>query len=273
MLDQFAIRQTIAPHAEPLALQEVKDHLRIDGDLEDAHLTALISAARGWVEGFWGRQLVASTFKLTLDAFPAENGAIVLLNPPLIGVTSITYVDTAGSTQTLSTSDYTVDTESEPGRVVPAYNEDWPDTREQINAVAITYTAGYAASFTAVAATDVCTISGRTLADGDVVRVSNSGGALPVGLSVNTDYYVRDYASQTFKLAASSGGSAINLTDAGTGTNFVGVVPAKAIQAMKLLIGHSYENREAVAVEQGVTVSKIPMAVESLLWQDRIVGV
>jgi uncharacterized phiE125 gp8 family phage protein len=273
MLEQFAIRQTTPPTVEPLSLQEAKDHLRLDGDMEDTHISALIAAARGWVEGFWGRQLAAATFKLTLDAFPTDNGAITLPSPPLIAVTSIAYVDTNGTTQTLSTSDYTVDSESEPARIVPAYGEDWPDTREQVNAVAVTYRAGYAAPFTAVAATDVCTITGRTLADTDIVRLSNSGGTLPAGLSANTDYYVRDYSSQTFKLAASSGGSAINITDAGTGTHFVGVVPGKALQAMKLLIGHWYENRESVAVEQGVTVVKVPMAVESLLWQDRIVGV
>jgi uncharacterized phiE125 gp8 family phage protein len=266
----LALKQTIAPFAEPISLAEVRDHLRIDGDLEDAHLSALITAAREWVEGFWGRQIIAATWKLTLDQFPAE---IVLPYPPLIGVTSIAYVDTAGTTQTFSSSDYQVDAESEPGRVVPAYNEDWPDTREQINAASITYTAGYAAPFTVNATTNVCTISGRTLADGDTVRLSNSGGTLPAGLSLLTTYYVRDYTAGTFKLALTLNGTAIDITDAGTGTHFVGVVPAKAIQAMKLLIGHSYENREAVAVEQGVTVSKIPMAVESLLWQDRIVGV
>jgi uncharacterized phiE125 gp8 family phage protein len=268
---QFAIKQTTAPTVEPISLQECKDHLRLDGDLEDAHLSALISAARGWVEGFWGRQLVAATWKLTLDAFPS--GTIGLLYPPLISVSSISYVDTGGTTQTLSTSTYTADTESEPARIVPAYNEDWPDTRDVINAVAVTYRAGFAAPFTAVAATDVCTITGRTLADTDVVRISNSGGQLPAGLSANTDYYVRDYSSGTFKLAATSGGSAINITDAGTGTHFVGVIPAKAIHAMKLLIGHWWENREAVAVEQGVTALPIPFAVESLLWQDRIVNV
>jgi len=46
-------------------------------------------------------------------------------------------------------------------------------------------------------------------------------------------------------------------------------VPEKVKQAMKLLIGHLYENREAVATT-GAVPQKLPMAVEALLWQNRV---
>ncbi len=42
---------------------------------------------------------------------------------------------------------------------------------------------------------------------------------LPAGLSPNTTYWVRDVAAHSFKLAATFGGSAIDITDAGTGTH------------------------------------------------------
>ncbi len=47
-------------------------------------------------------------------------------------------------------------------------------------------------------------------------------------------------------------------------------VPQKIRQALLLLIAHYYENREAVVIGQGFTPTTVPMAVESLLWQDRI---
>lgn len=274
------------PTAEPLSLQEAKDHLRIDGEAEDAHLSALIVAAREWVEGFWGRTIVATKRKLSLDQFYTTGPAricdvgvyegyrdytIRLPGPPLIAVSSITYVDTDGTTQTLATSGYQVDAESEPARIVPAYGESWPTTRAQLNAVSITYTAGYAAPFTVAVDTNVLTVTARTYTDGDVVRLSNSGGELPTGLSANTDYYVRDVSGNTFKLAETSGGTAIDVTaNSGSGTHFVGVIPAKAKQAMKLLIGHWWENREAVLT--GSISKDIEFAVESLLWFDRIVS-
>jgi len=43
-------------------------------------------------------------------------------------------------------------------------------------------------------------------------------------------------------------------------------VPQVVIQAMLLLIGHWYENREALSEKP---LSSIPMAVDSLLWQNR----
>lgn len=48
-------------------------------------------------------------------------------------------------------------------------------------------------------------------------------------------------------------------------------VPEKYRQAMYLLIGHWYENREAVQMT-GAVPKQIPFAVEALLWLDRNMG-
>lgn len=57
------------------------------------------------------------------------------------------------------------------------------------------------------------------LATNVAITVSNSGGALPTGLSTNTAYYVTVISGTTFKVSASAGGSFIAYTDAGSGTN------------------------------------------------------
>ena len=74
-----------------------------------------------------------------------------------------------------------------------------------------------AVSFTADASTDFLTSNAHGLVDTQIIRVS--GSDLPSGLSASTDYYVRDKTTNTFKLATSSGGTAINIADNGSGTN------------------------------------------------------
>lgn len=86
-----------------------------------------------------------------------------------------------------------------------------------------------ALTFTADASADTLSISDHMLDDTTPVVLFNSGGALPAGLATNTLYYVRDSDSDngTLKLAATSGGAAINITGAGTGTHSLYVAPRK----------------------------------------------
>lgn len=72
--------------------------------------------------------------------------------------------------------------------------------------------------FTAEPTTEVCSSTAHGFLDGDRVVLTNSGGALPAGLAAETAYYVRDKTTDSFKLAATVGGAAIDITDAGTGT-------------------------------------------------------
>lgn len=59
--------------------------------------------------------------------------------------------------------------------------------------------------------------------DDQKVRVSNSGGALPTGLSAATDYYITAATAFTFQLSTTRGGSALSITTDGTGTHTVAV--------------------------------------------------
>lgn len=260
------------PLAEPISLAEAKAHLRETTAANDSLITALIAAAREYAETFTGRALVTRTLDLRLDDWPAT-GSIWLPRAPLRSVSSITYVDTAGDTQTWSSSLYTVDLYSQPGRIEPAYGETWPSVRDQMNAVKVRFICGYATKFTA-ATSDLLTASGHILADTDFTQVSLSGGedaALPAGLAENTNYYARDVtASTSLKLAATSGGSAVDVTDTGTATAsfFLGVVPREIRQAMLLMIGHWYDHREDTLT--GTSMMSIPRGAESLLWPHRI---
>lgn len=87
----------------------------------------------------------------------------------------------------------------------------------------------FSATFTANPANDTCTVTGGTSQSvpntGTAVYVSNSGGALPTGLSANTVYFVIKIDSSNFKLATTlanaNASTAIDITGAGSGTQSV----------------------------------------------------
>ena len=193
------------PTIEPVTLDEVRLHVRYAEDDETSLLEIYAKAAREWCERFTGRQFITASWTLKLDAFPGAQprrewyypggGGLRLPKPPLQSVTSIQYIDTAGATQTFAAASYDEDIYQEYGRVAPAYQESWPSTREDINAVTIIYVAGY----------------------GDERQD----------------------------------------------------VPAPLRQAILLLTGHWFENRESVLV--GVGAAVVPHAVEDLLWAYKVI--
>ena len=127
------------PTTEPRTATEAKLEARIDGSAEDALITELIAAAREHCENYTGRQLYLATWRATFDTFPTR---IELPKVPLISVSSIKYIDSAGVQQTLAASGYQV-MQSKFGKVVPAYGEVWPHTRAQPDAVEVEYKAGH----------------------------------------------------------------------------------------------------------------------------------
>jgi hypothetical protein len=94
---------------------------------------------------------------------------------------------------------------------------------------ATTNTLGQTDTFTADAGTDVCTWTSTAnypsnILTGTRVRLTTTT-TLPAGLTTATDYYVIKVSDTTFSLATSYAnavaGTAINITDAGTGTHTV----------------------------------------------------
>lgn len=162
-----------APGHEPVTLDEMKLHLRVDFNSDDTLIEMLIVAARKRAETITRRALVTQTWKQVLDEFPRPNlnigsanwygpqwgnspGPLTMVRPdgktgfelyldhsPLASVSSVVYIDANGATQALDKSAYKVDVVSSPGRLMPAYGTTWPTTRNEINAVEVTYTAGY----------------------------------------------------------------------------------------------------------------------------------
>lgn len=125
---------------EPVTRAEAKLFLRIDNTDEDATVDSLIVAARQYAETRTRRQFITATWLKTFSCLPFQ---LTLDYPPLIAVTTFQYYDLDGALQTLSSTQYLVDTVTEPGQVVRAYQVVWPFIRQRPDAVQVTYTAGY----------------------------------------------------------------------------------------------------------------------------------
>lgn len=130
-----------APTVEPLTLVEVKTHLRVNNTLENDLITALITAARQWVEGYTMRPLMTQTLQANYDELTSLE--IRLNKFPIQSITSIKYIDTNGTEQTINSNTYETDLISPIGRIlltsIPSY-------KKTLNAIKIRFVAGYASA-------------------------------------------------------------------------------------------------------------------------------
>jgi len=242
----------------------VKLHVRLGTDVsaEDAAIDTYIREATEAVEQDSGRALVMQTVATYLDQFPlwSSNQAgqsqmplpnIEVRRCPVYSVDSITYTDYSGNVQTWALSTYAqYNTTDAPGQIRYKWGGYWPTARQQEKSITVTTHNGYAVPFTASG--NVLTVAGYTPTNGDIWRVSNSGGALPTGLATMTDYYVISASGQTCSLSLTAGGAAVTLSTTGSGLNFLGEIPSLAIMAIYLRVAMSYGDREGAEYEQCV---------------------
>lgn len=198
------------PAAEPLLLADAKAHLRVDTTADDTLITELIKASRFHLERQYDIALITQTLQLNLDFFPywwifrgsSSNYYAwwldqayytqILLRSPVQSISSVKYLDTTGSLQTLNPATYTLDPYSRPSRLCPAANQMWPATQQGvINAVQVQFVTGY-------------------------------------------------------------GAADIN-------------VPSDIKAAVKLLLGHFYENREEIVTDARVAAISMPIGVDALM--------
>ena len=130
---------------EPITLAEVRQHLRLPVDVtEDDLLLGLIRTARVYCENITRRALAEQKLEIVLDNFPSGSKAIALPCPPLVSVTEIAYRDSTGAENLMQETAYVVDTDREPGRVMPVYGTFWPMfTPFPTSAVRIRFVGGY----------------------------------------------------------------------------------------------------------------------------------
>lgn len=128
-----------SPLTEPVTLDEVKAHLRIDHDGEDDLLNSLIATAREYLEGQTQLALMIQSWRLYLDNWPVDN-CVMLHKSPVQSIEQIEQFDANGDAQVISTSEMLLDGNTHPARL---YTKQQSAPEQVINGIEITFTAGF----------------------------------------------------------------------------------------------------------------------------------
>lgn len=123
---------------EPITLAQAKSHLRIDHSDDDTYLSLCITASRIFFEKMCEITISQTTLKLSLDDF---EDVLYLPKGPIQSVTEIEYYDSNNTLQNVA--DWQEDIASGPARLMPLLDESWPEISGVMNAVQITYVAGF----------------------------------------------------------------------------------------------------------------------------------
>ena len=131
------------PNIEPVTLDELKAHARIDDDNDDAGLETYLTAARRAVERRTRTRLMNQVVEFVRDDFPLYRRDMGLLIGNVRSVDSVKYRDSDGDETTMSTDDYNVAVDVAPA-VVRTNRRVWPTvSADHPRSVRVRMTVGY----------------------------------------------------------------------------------------------------------------------------------
>ncbi len=133
--------KTITPPAtEPITEIEFATHERIGDAPTTIAAKVYIRAARQAIETYLRRRLITQTVEFSLAGFGPH---IHLPVDPVQSVTSISYTDDPGATQTLPAANYQLVQTCRPNLIAPAYNVTWPVPRSDWQSVTVRLKVGF----------------------------------------------------------------------------------------------------------------------------------
>jgi uncharacterized phiE125 gp8 family phage protein len=127
------------PAALPLSLADVKAHLRVETADEDAYLDGLLKTAVAHVEMRAGCQLIAQSWRVYLDEWPADCMVRLPLHP-VRTILAVTVFDANGDAEPLASTAWRLDAVSHPARLAFAAP---PSPGVAPNGIEIDIRAGY----------------------------------------------------------------------------------------------------------------------------------
>jgi uncharacterized phiE125 gp8 family phage protein len=128
---------------EPITMQQVKDHLRVTWEEEDALIYSLVSAAREYVEKSTSQAVIPQEISAYYSALPERAGFLDLPLSNAVSIESVKYIDDTGTEQTVSGSDYYL-TVGQPSRVY--FKNGYAGAQNRPDSVEIIYKAGFGAA-------------------------------------------------------------------------------------------------------------------------------
>lgn len=230
MIDRYGLTLTSAPASYPVSLAEAKLHVRVDLNAEDDYITGLIAAATQTCESHIGQALVTQTWRMALDCFPGQHR------------------------QWRDRQSY-----GGGGGRYPQEPGAYPSAGLGYDLMA------YAIEPPLAPLQSVSSIQYRAATDGTLTTLASSG------YDVDTDSKpgrITPSYGNVWPVARWQPNAVLVTFVAGYGA--ASAVPEAIKAAIKLLVGHWYENREAVVT--GTIATQLPLTVEALLmsqWHGR----
>lgn len=132
--------------SEPVTAEEAKRRLHITFDDDDADIELMIKSARDHAEKYCNVRFSSQTVEMKCDGFCDFER---LPEAPASSVTSISYIDTAGSAQTLPDTVYELRNDGFEVSIVKKYGQQWPAIQSG-SRITVTAVVGYDAPPAAV---------------------------------------------------------------------------------------------------------------------------
>lgn len=199
--------------AVPVTASEVRDYLGYGSSSQDTLIAKMIDAAISAIEKYKGISIVNKTLSTTWDTFSESEE---LPYNPVNKVESV--VRSYNGTNTTLTTEYNVTGGRNKSVNVSSV---FSTSGYYAYGLKVVYQAGILIPVTLNADTDTFTLEEHPLSDGDIVNVSTYG-TLAAGLTEGKTYYVVNKADDTFQVSESLDGAAVDLTDTGTGQQYIG---------------------------------------------------
>lgn len=139
------LKRTVKPAVLPVTLAESKSDLREDRTIEDALISSLIAASTDYLQapnGAINKAFITQTWELSVP-HTDRYGRVDLPVTPVQSIESITYFDGSNVQQTLNVADFHLYGEEDWAYIVPKENKSWPSTYVRLDAITITFKAGF----------------------------------------------------------------------------------------------------------------------------------
>lgn len=132
------------PTAEPIALGEAKQFIRVEHDDDDDVIAALIAGSRVHIEAQTRRALMTQSWRLTRDCWP-QCGRLALLPVPLVTLDAVRVYKADGSTQSVDLAGFALDKAAAPAMLAFTRGA-LPAPQRPVGGIEIDITCGYGAA-------------------------------------------------------------------------------------------------------------------------------
>lgn len=133
--------RTTAPAVTPVTIEDARAALRVDGTDLDTQITIWLKGITADLEHETGQCVMEQGWEVRLPCFPVDG--VIKLPHPAMSITSVSYLDTVGTTKVLDAAAYRLNVARYASTLTPARGASWPATAEDAAAVTVVLKCGY----------------------------------------------------------------------------------------------------------------------------------